>query len=114
MNVVHKVTGYCKADDERVTQSLVAPALLDMAKDLARVREDDPDAVFPYPLRPAVAHILADAMGCGSTRAATNISWRASPPRTHRCPDGWIAPRKSITLPSNHGRVTDDALWAAV
>ena len=63
MNVVHQLTGYDKADDERVFQAMVGPLLLGLAKDLAAPRDDDPDAVFPYPLTPVAARILADALG---------------------------------------------------
>ena len=63
MNVGHQLIGFRKSDDFIGDEHEVPDDLLEYAKRLAKVRRDDPDAVFPYPLRPAIARKLAAAMG---------------------------------------------------
>lgn len=55
--------GFRKTDELVGEQHELPEDLLEFAKGLAKVRKNDPDAVFPYPLRPAVARELAAAMG---------------------------------------------------
>lgn len=63
MNVGHHLVGFRKIDELVGEQHDLPEDLLEFAKGLAKVRTNDPDAVFPYPLRPAVARKLASAMG---------------------------------------------------
>ena len=62
-NVGHHLVGFRKTDELVGEQHELPEDLLEFAKGLAKVRKNDPDAVFPYPLRPAVARELAAAMG---------------------------------------------------
>jgi hypothetical protein len=57
------LVGFRKTDELVGEQHELPEDLLKFAKGLAKVRKNDPDAVFPYPLQPAVARKLAAAMG---------------------------------------------------
>jgi hypothetical protein len=62
LSVVHRITGYSRANDTLVEQHVIPHRLLSRAKDAAQVRRDDPDAVWSYPLNDEQAQHLARMM----------------------------------------------------
>jgi len=62
MNVRHRLVGYRKSDDELADEHDLPGDVLDLAKRLAAVPKDDPDAAFCYPLRPGAVRKLAAAI----------------------------------------------------
>lgn len=62
MKIRHRITGYDRATDAMVEQHELPPRLLPLAKNLARVASDDPDAVWSYPLTDPQVQLLATAM----------------------------------------------------
>lgn len=62
MSVVHRITGYNRASDAVVEQHTIPHRLLGRAKNAAQVRQDDPDAVWSYPLNDEQARRLAHLM----------------------------------------------------
>ena len=60
--ITHSLVGYDRVT-ERLSEEIVIPdAFLPQAKRLARVPQDDPDAVMCYPLDPARARRLANIL----------------------------------------------------
>jgi hypothetical protein len=62
MNVMHRLTGYDRASDALVEQHDVPSRLLPLAKSLARVADDDPEAVWSYLLDAHQVQSLAAAL----------------------------------------------------
>jgi hypothetical protein len=62
MTAVHRITGYSRASESLVEEHSVPRRLLGLAKELARVRGNDPNAVWSYPLSDEQAQRLAQAM----------------------------------------------------
>jgi hypothetical protein len=75
----HRLIGYRKSDEEVAERYPLPTAQLALAKHLAQVRANDPDAVWPYPLRPAAARRLATAIGVSIDPNTTIIFWRRTP-----------------------------------
>ena len=51
MSVEHRLTGYSRTSDAMVEQYPIPRRLLDLAKNVAHVRRDDPEAIWSYQLR---------------------------------------------------------------
>jgi hypothetical protein len=62
IRVAHSLVGYDRRTERLAEEFDVPDAVLPRAKELARVPEDDPDAMMCYPLDASGAHDLADIL----------------------------------------------------
>ena len=62
MSAVHRITGYSRTSESMVEQHTVPRRLLGLAKSLAQIPGDDPEAIWSYPLSDEQARQLAQAM----------------------------------------------------
>jgi hypothetical protein len=63
MKVIHCLVGYDKKTDRAKVRFAIADRLLSDAKRIAKVPEDDPEAVWSYPLTSEQVHEMADLIG---------------------------------------------------
>ena len=63
MSVIHRLTGYDKVSENLAAQFDVPISQLELAKSVAGVSSDDPEAALSYPLTPEQAKRIAQAIG---------------------------------------------------
>jgi hypothetical protein len=63
MKVIHRLVGYDQKTDRAKVSFKVADRLLSNAKRIAKVPNDDPQAVWSYPLSPDQVRELAKLIG---------------------------------------------------
>jgi hypothetical protein len=63
MKVLHCLVGYDKKTDRAKVRFAIADRLLGDAKRIAKVPEDDPEAVWSYPLTPEQVRKMGNLIG---------------------------------------------------
>ena len=63
MKVIHRLVGYDRKTDRAKVRFDIADRLLDDARRIAKVPDDDPKAVWSYPLSADQARELAELIG---------------------------------------------------